>query len=130
MPKYQLMQSIPLTHIKKPDYLHFQLGGENNYRKYLKSFQEILSLLRASGLNKILIEGNPGGRISIEETILLFQGIIELATEEIRKTKIAFVDRRENNKEYAQFAENVAINRGFNFKTFNNLKEAEAWLIC
>ena len=43
--------------------------------------------------------------------------------------KSAYVDSNEKNIEVNEFAEVVAINRGFNGRTFTNIEDAEAWLL-
>ena len=46
-----------------------------------------------------------------------------------RDYKLALVDLNEESLQDNLFAETVAVNRGFNVKVFDNVKEAEIWLL-
>ena len=106
-------------------YLFVGVTGENSRDTVLAYTREMLRHCMASGQNRVLIhERLEGPRLSMIE---LFGMLDEGSRQLLGKFRaIAFVD--EAMGETADFAENVAVNRGMPMAVFDSVEKAEAWL--
>ena len=110
----------------RADYLFVHVTGDNSRETILQYTQAMLRHCEESGHKRVLIlERLNGPRLSVVE---LFTLLDEGSRRALGKfLAIAFVD--EQMGDTADFAENVAVNRGMPIAIFDNLDAAEAWLL-
>jgi hypothetical protein len=111
----------------RPDYLYAYVGGEHDSVSISLAFwREIADECRKTQAKKILIEED------IKESVTMLEGY-QIAEEIPRmgfaNVLIAFVDRFLEQQNLNEFGELVATNRGLRAKVFNNVEEAEKWLL-
>ncbi len=116
-----------ITFEERSDYLYAYVEGEqDNYEISRAYWQEVAD--RAASVD--------AKRVMIHENILepgTFAGVYRLASEipamGFGRARIAFVDPYIEQNEINSFGELVALNRGVKGKVFNDLQEAEDWLL-
>ena len=124
-----MAKSYQLTLDKKPGYWHFRVTGPNTPEVVRAYLADIYYACAQGECTAVLIEENLKGR-----GLGLFD-IFEVVTEGSEKTwpyvrRVAYVDvNPEHSLPDMKFAETVAVNRGVNMHLFNNVRDAEAWLI-
>jgi hypothetical protein len=111
----------------RPGYLYAYVeGDEDGYEVSRAYWQEVADEVRRSGVKQVLIDENITGNGTIADA---FRFGSELPGMGFGRTRIAFVDRHLDQDEVNRFGELVALNRGMNARVFNDLPEAEAWLL-
>ena len=118
--------TFTLTIHEKPTYLHIIVTGQNRRENVERYLEELLKECRARNCFRVLLEERlEGPRLG---TVDVFE-IVSNRTEGIPKPleAVAFVDVNAQG-DLMQFAETVAINRGFLMKVFNTVSDAEKWL--
>lgn len=109
------------------DYLYaFVTGERDSYEISRQYWKEVADECRRVRCKKVLIEEDISEEMSTTETYRFTSEIIDLGFSGIR---IAFVDRHLNQKELNKFGELVATNRGLLGKVFDDVEEAEKWLL-
>ena len=110
---------------ERDTYLFVRVTGENSPEAVLNYTEAMLRHCQETGYNRVLIhERLRGPRLSIVE---LFGLLAEGSRRAMGKLQaIAYVD--EDMGATAEFAENVAVNRGMPMATFDNVDAAKAWL--
>jgi hypothetical protein len=104
--------------------LHLSVSGKGDKRDLLKLSVAILKTIRKSSVPLVLIDLRDAvGRLGIVDTYMH----VSRYPAGLRSLRIAILDKVEN-REYYAFHENVASNRGFNLRYFNDVPAAEAWL--
>lgn len=110
---------------ERANYLYVRVTGKNSRDTVLAYTQEMLRHCEAAGRKHVLInECLEGPRLSIVELFGLLDEGSQRAMGRFRA--IAFVD--EQMGDTADFAENVAVNRGMPIAFFDNMAAAEVWL--
>jgi hypothetical protein len=110
----------------RPNYLYVFVSGEkDSYDISIRYWREIADECQKSGVKKVLIEEDIKENLSMHDTYRLASEILQLGFFGIR---IAFVDRRNEQRQLNQFGETVASNRGLLVRVFNDGKDAENWL--
>lgn len=112
---------------KRTDYLYaFVSGDKDNVEICTQYWREIDAECQRIKYNKILIVED------IRETVSMTQ-MYEICTEisymDFTGIKIAFVDRRTEQRAVNEFGGLVVTNRGVNAKLFDTVEEAEKWLL-
>lgn len=111
---------------EREGYLFVRVAGENSRDNVLAYTGAMLRYCEEHGHSLVLIhECLDGPRLSIVELFGLMEEGSRRALGKFRA--IAFVDERMGDT--AQFAEDVAVNRGMPIGMFDNLDSAEAWLL-
>ena len=112
---------------RRPQYLYVYVSGErDSYEISRQYWQEVSGECGRTQCKKVLIEEDIPEVISMGEMYQLAAEIPQLGFFGVR---IAFVDRYIEHQDLNQFGELVAINRGVYGKIFNDVKEAEKWLL-
>ena len=110
-----------------PEYLSVCIYGANRPLKtVLEQWKQIAEQCHQEGYRKVLIHKKADGLMSFSDNHRFGQELPKLGFVGI---KIAFVDRQITRSMMNQFAETVAINHGIGAKVFNDIDEAEAWLL-
>lgn len=115
-----------LTFVQKPTFLHAIVTGQNSRENVLRYFEEITKECTARHCSRVLIEerleGPRLGTIDVftiaSEATSRFKGMLKA---------VAYVDVNQEG-DLMQFAENVAVNRGFPVTIFQTVADAEKWL--
>lgn len=116
-----------LTFEHRPGYLYAHVEGkEDSYEISRAYWQEVANECKAHGYRKVLVVEDISECGTVAEA---YQVSSELPKMGFTHIKVAFVDRYVEQQETNQFAELVAVNRGVNGKIFNDVTEAEKWLI-
>jgi hypothetical protein len=127
MPDEGPTKPYDLTFEHRNGYLYAYVEGDNDSYEISRAFwQEIADAVSQTGAGKVLIDENIVQSVSIAE---VFQLASELPKMGFGSTRIAFVDRYLDQHEVNSFGELVAVNRGLNGKAFNDVGEAESWLL-
>jgi hypothetical protein len=112
---------------QRPEYLYVYVTGErDSYEISRQYWQEVADQCGRASTKNVLIEEDIPEAISMGEMYQLASEIPSLGFFGIR---IAFVDRYIEQQELNQFGELVAVNRGLHGKIFNDVNEAEKWLL-
>lgn len=120
-----LAELYRLTFEVRPTYLYAYVEGDHDSYEISRSFwQEIADESRRLKIRKVLIDENILENASMAD-------VFQLASElpDMGFGKVAFVDRYLDQQEINAFGELVALNRGLNGKIFNDVAEAETWLL-
>ena len=116
-----------LTFEHRASYLYAYVEGEHDsYEISLAFWQEIADEVDRFKVDKVLIDENIVESVSMAE---IFQLASEIPKMGFGSTRVAFVDRYLDQQEVNSFGELVAVNRGLSGKCFNDVTEAEAWLL-
>lgn len=108
------------------EYLYVRIEGRGSYEQQKEVWEQIADELRSSSHFRLLVEQNSRTTLDMSD---VFQLSADVAAMGLEECKSAYVDPNESNADINEFAETVAINRGFNGKVFTNVEEAEAWLL-
>lgn len=112
----------------RPEYLYVYVTGEHDSYEISKQYwQEVADFCGENKISKVLIEEDIPESVSLTEVYRLASEIPMMGFFGIR---VAFVDRFIEHNELNQFGELVAVNRGLHGKIFNDIKEAEKWLLA
>jgi hypothetical protein len=119
--------SYKLTFEERDGYLFAGVTGEtDNVDISSQYWKEIADKCKNDGTKKVLIvEDLPGGA-SMTEVYEVASALPQLGFFGI---KIAFVDAHLDQQDVNRFGELVAVNRGLYGKIFNDVSEAEKWLL-
>ena len=116
-----------LTIDQKPAYLHIIVTGQNTAENVARYMKDVLRECIIRNCRRLLIEERlEGKRLG---TLDVFQ-IVSQGTmrSEGKISAMAYVDVNTEGK-LMQFAETVAVNRGFPVKVFATVRDAESWLL-
>lgn len=114
-----------LTFEVRPSYLYAYVEGDHDSYEISRAYwQAIATESKRLGIRKVLIDENIQENASMAD---VFQLASELPA--MGFGKVAIVDRYLDQQEINSFGELVALNRGLNGKIFNDVAEAEAWLL-
>jgi hypothetical protein len=117
-----------ISFVQKKEYLHARIDAESTVENVFDSLNEIKQTCLEQKYRKVLIEDNfTGPTISTLDIFTIINQIGPDVSPDIQK--VAFVDvNRRHDPEALHFAETVAVNRGVNLRSFNDIKLAEEWL--
>lgn len=116
---------ITLEH--RSQYLYVYVSGEHDsYEISRRYWLEVADECAKTGYKKVLIEEDIEETVSIPEVYQLASELPQMGFQGVR---VAFFDRFAEHEDLNQFAELVATNRGLLARVFNNLEEAENWLL-
>jgi hypothetical protein len=123
-----LPKPYDLTFENRNGYLYAYVKGERDSYEISRAFwQEILDEVNRIKASRVLIDENIVQSVSMAE---VFQLASEIPKMGFGSTRVAFVDRYLDQQEINSFGELVAVNRGFTGKVFNDVAEAESWLLA
>jgi hypothetical protein len=116
-----------LTIGQKPGYLHAVVTGRNSRENVVRYMEDVIRECAARNCFRVLIEerleGPRLGTLDVYEMVAdgsrRFRGMLEA---------MAYVDVNAQG-DLMQFAENVAVNRGFPVAVFSTVADAERWLL-
>lgn len=112
---------------QRPKYLYaFVSGRHNNIENARKCWLDILDACHRFGADKLLVEENIEGNISMEEMYKLSS---EFPSMGFRNILVAFVDLHPLHQKLNRFGEVVATNRGGKVRVFDTVAEAKEWLL-
>ena len=116
-----------LTTHPKPTFLHAVVTGRNTKENVEKYLEEVLRECLTQAFSKVLIEERlEGPRLRIMDVFVLASEGSYMAQGKLKA--VAYVDvNAEGN--LMKFAGDVANNRGLNVGIFQNVIEAENWLL-
>jgi len=113
---------------QRSEYLYARIEGSGiDYNEQKECWKLIAEKFDRSPSFRLMVEQCSNQTLDISDAFQLSAEIAEMGFEDC---KSAYVDANENNFEVNEFAEVVAINRGFNGKHFTNIDDAEAWLLA
>jgi hypothetical protein len=112
---------------RRPGYLYAYVSGEHDSLDISRRFwREIADECKRVKADKLLIVEDIEEVVSTMEMYQIASEIPQLGFTGVR---IAFVDRYIEQQPANEFGEIVATNRGVFGKIFNDVREAEAWLL-
>lgn len=110
-----------------PKYLYAFISGKDDSLEITRSYwQEMLDECRKHGFDKLLVEENLKGSLSIHE---VYEFASEYARMGFREILVAFFDRHPEQQQLNRFGELVATNRGGRIRVFDSLTDAKQWLL-
>ena len=117
-----------ITFEHRSQYLYVYVSGNHDsYEISRRYWLEVADECNNTGYKKVLIEEDIEESVSIPE---VYQLACELPQMGFQGVRVAFYDRFAEHADLNQFGELVATNRGFLARVFNDLKEAEKWLLA
>lgn len=109
------------------EYLYVYVAGmRDSYEISRQYWQEVADICAEKKIKKNLIEEDIPELVSMTEVYRLAS---EIPTMGFFGIRVAFVDRYTEQHDLNQFGELVAVNRGLYGKLFNDITEAEKWLL-
>ena len=112
---------------RRPGYLYVYVSGEHDSYEISRSYWlEVAEHCRKIDCNKILIEEDIPEAVSPAD---MYQLATELPKMGFLGVRVAFYDRYADQQDLNEFGELVAVNRGLYGKLFNDINEAEDWLL-
>lgn len=112
---------------QRPKYLYaFVSGRHDNVENARKCWLEILAACNEYKYDKVLVEENIEGNISMEE---MYKLASEFPTMGFRDILVAFVDLHFAHQKLNRFGEVVATNRGGKVRVFDTVAEAKEWIL-
>jgi hypothetical protein len=112
---------------ERAEYLYAYISGESDSLDISRRYwREIADECRRIKCGKVLIVEDLKEVVS---TMDAFQISSEIPNMGFFGVRIAFVDRYIEHSSINEFGEIVATNRGLHGKVFNNLDQAEKWLL-
>jgi hypothetical protein len=119
-PTYQL------TFTEHPEYLRADLTAETISAEIIRAYiSEIVAKSNATGKNCVLLYRDIPAVLSAGE---MFHTVNE-SLEALRGKKVALVNPHPSIHENVEFGVTVGKNRGGNYRTFNDVPTAQAWLL-
>lgn len=117
-----------LTIEHRPSYLYAYVEGDkDSYEISAMYWREIAGECKANKYTKVLIVEDIIESGTMADAYQLSSEMPQMGYAGI---KIAFVDKYVEQQDLNQFGELVAINRGINGKIFNDVDQAERWLLA
>lgn len=111
----------------RPKYLYAFVSGEDDSLDITRSYwQQMLEECRQHGFDKLLVEENLEGSLSMQE---VYEFASEYAHMGFRDILVAFVDRHAAHQQLNRFGELVATNRGGRIRVFDSVSDAKQWLL-
>lgn len=112
----------------RSEYLYaYVTGEEDNVEISAQYWNEIAEECRQNNYKKVLVVEDINDAVA--SVVELYQFAVELPKLGFAGTYIAFVDRYIEQNELNKFVELVASNRGLMGRVFNDVNEAEKWLL-
>jgi len=116
-----------ITFERRPDYLYVYVNGEHDsYEISYQYWLEVAEHCRKINCNKILIEEDIAEAVSLAD---MYQLATDLPKMGFLGVRVAFYDRYAEQRDLNEFGKLVAVNRGLYGKIFNDINEAEDWLL-
>ncbi len=126
--KAGISKSYRITFEFRPEYLYVYVSGErDSYEISRQYWQEVADFCGEKKVKKVLIEEDIPEAVSMME---VYRFASEIPLMGFFGIRVAFVDRFTEQHDLNQFGELVAVNRGLYGKLFNDIKEAEKWLLA
>lgn len=120
-------QAYRINFEMRPQYLYAYVSGmRDSVEISLNYWREIAEECKRRKAARVLVEEDIMQPVSKLET---YQIASEIPRMNFKNVLIAFVDRFLEHQEVNQFGEVVASNRGLRVKVFNEVSEAEKWLL-
>lgn len=111
----------------RPKYLYALVSGKDDSLEITRSYwQKMLDECRTHGFNKLLVEENLEGSLSMHEVYEFASEYLQMGFHNIL---IAFVDRHPEQRQLNRFGELVATNRGGRIRVFDSVSDAKQWLL-
>ena len=112
---------------RRPKYLYAVVSGKDNNLEIVKSYwQDLFDECQKHGFDKLLVEGNLEGDISMHE---VYKFACEFSQKDFREILVAYVDRHSSHQQLNRFGELVASNRGARGRVFDSVSDAKQWLL-
>lgn len=113
------------------DHIRVEVSGErtsgNEKEDAINLWTQVVEVCRKSEVKKILVISTLTGRVPAVKTYDIAGNPEAFGWS--REYKLALVDLDENSRQHNLFAEDVAVNRGFHVKVFDNEEDAKDWLL-
>lgn len=112
---------------QRPKYLYaFVSGRHDNIENARKCWLEMLDACHKFDYDKLLVEENIEGNISMEE---MYKLATEFPAMGFQNILVAFVDLHPSHQKLNRFGETVATNRGGKVRVFDTVAEAKEWIL-
>ncbi|MCU1289636.1 MAG: hypothetical protein JWN60_1865 [Acidobacteria bacterium] len=116
-----------ITFEQRPQYLYVYVTGKHDSLEISRQYWlEVAANCQKLNCKKVLIEEDIPIAISMGDMYQLGTDISQMG---FRGVRIAFYDRYAEQNELNEFGELVTVNRGLYGKIFNDVNEAETWLL-
>lgn len=120
-------ESYELTFEGRPQYLFAHIKCDSISSEIaLNYLREIVDKSVELGQTRILIDREIPEILSDSSLFFTTNEFVKMSGE---GTRVAFVNRFQDNSDYMEFAMVISRNRGAKFDLFNNITDAEAWLL-
>ncbi|MGI9056212.1 MAG: hypothetical protein ACR2F2_10475 [Pyrinomonadaceae bacterium] len=111
----------------RPKYLYAFISGKDDSLEITRSYwQEMLNECRTHRFDKLLVEENLEGSLSMQEVYEFASEYLQMG---FRQIIVAFVDRYPEQQQLNRFGELVATNRGGRIRVFDSVTDAKQWLL-
>ena len=115
-----------LTFDQRPGYLYARVTAASINDKISEAYQkEIAAHCRGTKISKLMIYRDIPAALSTTSSYFAANRLLTL----LPKIKIAFVNPYESNDKLLQFAATVGSNFGEQHEVFNDVTQAERWLL-
>ena len=116
-----------LTFDNYPHYLLARVTAQTANDEIIIGYvRDVVEKCRESGNSRVIIQREIAGTLGDADAFLTGSRVVDLG---IVQLKIALVNKRSENIEDLRFSVLLLNNRGANIHLFNNIPDAEAWLL-
>lgn len=123
-----LVKSYELTFEKRPEYLLARVtAGAATAEIIVGYVRDVIDESREAGNARVIIERNIAATLESSDAFFATSRLIGLG---IGRLKLAIVDNRSKNTEDLRISVVLLNNRGANIALFDNIPDAEAWLLA
>ncbi len=121
-------KSYQLSFEHRPEYLYGHVEGDEDSLEISRQYwEEVSAECQRTGQTRVLIEEDLQGQVRAWEAFEVACLVPQLG---FKGAKIAFVDNFRYEKEINDFIRSVSVNRGLNVNIFDNVEQAERWLLA
>lgn len=119
------MKKYDLRFEERPGYLYACVTAPSIDRDAaLDYLHKVADRVRASGTESLMLERDIPAMLSATDLFFTTQDFLGM----VGRARIAFVNRHAKIHDEMNFAMTIGTNRGANYRLFDNVEEADAWL--
>ena len=122
-------KSYSITYDVRPDYLYAHVTGSAETSELIRDYwNEIAGECERHSVKKLLVEEDLSRRVDSMSDVYTSSADVSVIGG-LAGVKVAYVDRNPEHRDLNRFGELVASNRGMYCKAFEDVDEAERWLL-
>lgn len=120
------MKTFKLTFEERSGYLYACVAAPTIDRKSaLEYLHSVAEQVKSREVDRLMLERDIPVMLPASDLFFTTQDFLKM----IGRTRVAFVNPHTSIEEEMKFAMTIGTNRGANYRLFDNIPDAEAWLL-